>query len=136
MEVRPSTLLEATTAITTGQGNLKNERLVLLNLYKYGGVVLSNRSFCLLQFSEIFKGIQHNFYPLKVHICNKNSSRKVGNLKVKKWDFLLVLFQGNYDGVPPIFRTLILTHLKGIGLCCGMFLESPCIHSFTSCYRY
>ena len=41
----------------------------------------------------------------------------------KSW-FLFVLFRKTYHGVPPIFRTIILMHMKEIGLFIKIILGS------------
>ena len=100
-------------------------------------LILTTVSFCLLQLSEILKGMKHNFYLLRPTFALKRHQGKSKIWNSKKWcACLLVLFKGKYGELHPIFRTLILVHVKGVGLCCDISLGSWRIHFFMSYYRH
>ena len=65
----------------------------------------------------------------------KSQQQKSEAWKSKQIVVLLLLFKSKYGGVPPLFRTLILVHLKEVWFCCNIFFGSRCIHSFRSCHH-
>ena len=70
---------------------------------------------------ENYENLRFSYYSFKINTV-KNSARKSRSLAVVKQFFLLVLFRSEYDGGPPIFRTVIFVHVKDNRLCCDIFL--------------
>ena len=72
---------------------------------------------------------------MKLCIYNEKSGRKIGTLTIQKICGYISTCEGKYDGVPLEFRTLMLMHLKEIGLFCNIFFRSWCIHLIRSIHR-
>ena len=82
------------------------------------------------------KSLQHKLHLLKLYIYGKKVGKKIQKSDSRtKIVFSLVLFRRKYDGVPPKSRTLLLVHLKRIGLCCNGFLERWCIRFIWSIHH-
>ena len=71
----------------------------------------------------------------RIAIKSKKSARKTGSLKIQKILILLLLFKDKYGGVPPIFRTPILVHLKEIELYRSIIFGNRCIHVIRSIHH-
>ena len=76
-------------------------------------------------FNNTLKSLKYKFLMLKLYIYCKKVGKKTQKADSRRiLQFLLVPFRETYCGVPPIFRTLILVHLKEIGLSMKIFLGS------------
>ena len=74
---------------------------------------------------------------MQIFVPNFNSFLKsLKKVKKLKKRTLLVLFRNKYDGLPSIFKTVILVDLKDNRLCCNIFLGSRCTHCIRSSHHY
>ena len=84
-------------------------------------------------FENPWKTTSINFSSWSSSQFIKKSARKIERLIVKKIAFFSCIFQDKKcGGVPPVFKTLILVHLKET----VFFLGNQCIHFIQSSHRY